>query len=810
MAQVNEFCLCVLLPFLPIIHVVVTAVSRRGAAAKIMNMNKLNSVQVIKASIAFRAKYRLDLSMPTPTIKHYSPALAVPHPKNRGGDPVKSIRTMQLSGDIVRDGCDPIEANSNAVAVEQNPNIRSDESFQALFEKKIIVDPDMTPKIMNINAVIGTLAHSHLNCTMRNMSAGTRGCECAPAVAGEEKKPCCCNNKPILDEHGCYSLELVKECDGDWWSLIQEGIAWETLTHVMDIEEPEGAIIIAIALNKKNEASMKTSHTEIMNTLVGLCKPSPDDMDGKVPFVPVRDKMIEYYGAAVDHPDLVHAFQVVMDAGGHDSPHMADLHEFTNVYVNPKLRKLRFEAYGVVSPYPVEFPRLKNASLKWAWKQTPKRGWCDLPISISHRFSGNLSMYKLMREIEETFASLNKSVSTVVEKTDKKKTKWLSETEIGVITKVFAVPRKDVRGTSVSDQENELRKECAELVANKMVLLTHPDTDKLRKFADQIPAHNGLLCGVQQNLQDPAFIDKAMAPPKSEKSDASTAVESLVPKVIKLDAEGNPISTHEVAKGDKAEDAVVEVIDCAKWAALQEKGRSVIQAKALVCSSACVLKQQQHEVPVAVIRKAGKVIVKASADIPIGQLRIPLGLQHMTSLVAVAAHDEGFTLHPHAVPVEVSWHVSEKERAAGVEQENHKMVLKVLPEFNVPRAQKDGTMVLQWTPQHSADYFWLIKRQDTENSEWNCEIHMREVTQVLAVPPVTDSAWKAEALTETFSIKMPHIVNTERIPADKEVMLRWQVLMKPKAQAKTRTWVDAVQRGEKKRQKTQEQAKEGP
>ena len=68
-----------------------------------------------------------------------------------------------------------------------------------------------------------------------------------------------------------------------------------------------------------------------------------------------------------------------MDAGGHDSLHMADLHEFTKVYVNPKLRNMRFEAYGVISDYPVPFPRIKNACLKWAWKQPPKRGWCELP-----------------------------------------------------------------------------------------------------------------------------------------------------------------------------------------------------------------------------------------------------------------------------------------------------------------------------------------------------------------------------------------------------------------------------------------------
>ena len=174
---------------------------------------------------------------------------------------------------------------------------------------------------------------------------------------------------------------------------------------------------------------MKTSHTEIMNTLVGLCKPEPHDVSGKVPFETVRDRMIELYDAAVDHEAFYHAFRVVLDAGGHDSPHMQDLHEFTKVYVNPKLRKMRWEAYAVISDYPLEFPRLKGASLKWAWKQTPKRGWCDLPPSIAHRLARKspYEMVDLMKMIESAFMYLNKVASTVVEASDqKKKTKWLS------------------------------------------------------------------------------------------------------------------------------------------------------------------------------------------------------------------------------------------------------------------------------------------------------------------------------------------------------------------------------------------------
>ena len=47
----------------------------------------------------------------------------VPHPRNRSGDPVKSLRTMQLNGTVAKEGYDPVEANSNGVAVEQKPAV---------------------------------------------------------------------------------------------------------------------------------------------------------------------------------------------------------------------------------------------------------------------------------------------------------------------------------------------------------------------------------------------------------------------------------------------------------------------------------------------------------------------------------------------------------------------------------------------------------------------------------------------------------------------------------------------------------------
>ena len=763
-------------------------------------MSKLSTVQVIKMSIAFRAKYRLEQG-PTPTLKYYTPALAVPHPKNRGGDAVRSIRTIELSGDITRDGCDPIEANANAVAVEANPNARVGATFQAFFEKQIVADPDMAAKVMNITALIGTLSHGHLNCSLRNIQGGMRGCECPSTVVETQGQTACrCKNKPILGEKGCYSLDLVREHDAAWADIIQGGISWEMLSYKMDVEEPEAAMAISVALNKKNEASMKTSHTEMMNTLVGLCKPSPQDLEGKVPFGPVRDKLVEFYGCAVDHPDLLHAFRVVMDAGGHDSPHMADLQEFTTIYVNPKVRKMRFEAYAVVSGYPIELPRVKNASLKWAWKQTPKRGWCELPISIAHRFTGTFSMFSLVREIEEAFGFLAKAVSTVVEARDQKsKTKWVSEVEIDIMTKLFAVPKKDDRGASVSEQEAALRKECAILLAKKAVHSTYPRTQALFEFSQMIPALNSLLHQVKQYVTDAEFIRAAREP----KIEESTVVESLVPKVIQLDRDGNPISRHEVLTVGKKEDA--EVIDCAPWLGAQGGSRMIGQAKALAFSSVCVMKQRQDVVGIAVIRKGTKLSVKATRTIEIGALRVPLGLKSVSSLVAVAAHDEGVTLHPHAVAASVSWPVSEKEKSAGVEHEAHTVELKAQPDVNLPKPSKDGAKHLQWAPQHSADYFWLIRRQDKEADEWNCQVQLRDATHVVAVPHVEKPAWKADALTETYSLRVPHIVNTARIKPDQEVILRWQVVAKQKRADKGVTWVDEVSKSERKRAKSKVQ-----
>ena len=78
----------------------------------------MTDTQMIKKSIIWRAKYRLEQG-PRPTYRVLSPQIVVPHPRNQGGDLVKSLRTKELSRTVLVDGCDPLEACSNAVAVQE-------------------------------------------------------------------------------------------------------------------------------------------------------------------------------------------------------------------------------------------------------------------------------------------------------------------------------------------------------------------------------------------------------------------------------------------------------------------------------------------------------------------------------------------------------------------------------------------------------------------------------------------------------------------------------------------------------------------
>ena len=148
-----------------------------------------NNTMIIKKSCALIAKYKKDAST------RINPLKIVPHPLNRAGDTVKVRRCRNLTCDIARDGCDVIEAEQNAVVIQQPPNAEAvdiiakanvcNPDYDAHFGENALQGNDMCIKY-GTPIEGGSVSHSHLNVTLRNVQTGKVGCECprTPVVAG--------------------------------------------------------------------------------------------------------------------------------------------------------------------------------------------------------------------------------------------------------------------------------------------------------------------------------------------------------------------------------------------------------------------------------------------------------------------------------------------------------------------------------------------------------------------------------------------------------------------------------------------------
>ena len=170
-----------------------------------------NHTMIIKKSCAWRAKYEEDAST------RITPLQIVPHPLNRAGDTVKVRRCRNLTCDIARDGFDVIEAEQNAVVIQQPPNAEAvdiiakanvcNPDYDAHFAEGVLDSNDMCVRY-GTPIEGGSVSHSHLNVTLRNVQTKRVGCECnrTPVVTGGVQVDCTCGNACICDDTGSYSM----------------------------------------------------------------------------------------------------------------------------------------------------------------------------------------------------------------------------------------------------------------------------------------------------------------------------------------------------------------------------------------------------------------------------------------------------------------------------------------------------------------------------------------------------------------------------------------------------------------------------
>ena len=118
-------------------------------------------------------------------------------------------------------------------------------------------------------------------------------------------------------------------------------------------------------------------------------------------------------------------------------------------------------------------------------------------------------------------------------------------------------------------------------MATKLVLLTKTDAVGFVPLPLEPPADNPLLLLAARSYENRDVIRRTLNPIHGcgVAGASSTVVESLVPKVIRLDAEGVPVTEHETASVAKVVD--VEVIDWQRWKGSQITAQTITNAMSL-------------------------------------------------------------------------------------------------------------------------------------------------------------------------------------------------------------------------------------
>ena len=477
---------------------------------------------------------------------------------------------------------------------------------------------------------------------------------------------------------------------------------------------------------------------------------------------------------------------------------MKDLQEFTAVYVNPKVRNMTLCAYAVVAPYPTDFPIIKNACIKWAWKQPTKKGWCQVPPSISHRLcdESKYGMRGFMLQLEWAMLALSKFASTVVEDL-KTKTKWIAEVEISIITRAFAAPNSQ-DGNTFEQHEDELSEQCAAFIATK--LLFWADQPGFEGHIKSLPSNTKLMGRVHEHVSN---LDVQRGETNKKKQESAVA-ETLTPKVILMDRDGRPVSGHETMV--TKQQVAVDTIAWSTWAEKQTQRNDKDMAKLMLMLAMGMLHDHATTtIPISCVKSGSAIKAFATRTIEAGELVVPLLFKHQSSMVTVG---EGVNVHPKAVCAVVSWAVtpSDADREAGREgeSENRTVPVHVQPELKLPTKGEKGW---DWTLSDAVHPYWFIKRTDKDDSEANAHLVYQDMTHVQQcyLEPLSSAVAALAPATEPFSASQPFIVNMQKIVAGGKVILKWtQPPAKSRNPAPEANAFDQIAQSDKKKRRAME------
>ena len=260
-----------------------------------------NPLQKAKMAAAFRTKYRKhDESV------HLPPWMLGAHPFNRNKIGLNGERCEQLFVDVFQ-RYDRSEANHDCVCVEEKPGgnaifVHNKESISRSMGKLAALTVEKID--------YGTIGHSHVNQLLKNIPGR--------AIATHK------DAEQAVDSDGRLNISLVRALDPPLAEDCMSGLRWEVLSWRMEEEEPEAVSYIQSFLNEKNNVAMVEHEMQALSCLANLCSRATSgggSLNLAAIEVGVRNAG---WSALADFAQFKNVFELVIDLGADNGPHMED------------------------------------------------------------------------------------------------------------------------------------------------------------------------------------------------------------------------------------------------------------------------------------------------------------------------------------------------------------------------------------------------------------------------------------------------------------------------------------------------------
>ena len=435
----------------------------------------------------------------------------------------------------------------------------------------------------------------------------------------------------------------------------------------------------------------------------------------------VREKMPEF----TSDKNFIDLYAFVVDLGGAQSTFLQDLKSFHQRFVNPKLRRVRLDAFATANALPIEMPHLKVASLKYVY----------VDAKLSHGYCVSVSL-KAMKTLAGT--AEGRAASAVAEQ----------------ILRFFHVDCNEVckkqDGAFVIKFLGNLDKDIFGKLMN-----TEPPVSAEAAVRGCGASYHKRLLRAAAGAKVPEYCFGTLEPTASAVVEARTA---LQPQIIEYDGRGCPLS-----KQEEQSSGVHEVYGWSKFM----QTSCVVDSMSETCLKTLILAHlHMLHLKLPPITEAHLKMVKG--DIRGEGVRV----------VAVSAMEQG-TLRMAPIVIggaclarlakeTAAPHLKVRVTRGGETSEWCLTGVATLPTASAV-AEKGGVVTQHsWKPVHLPWPLWYVKRVSDVN-EANCVFEEMDSRSVSTF----DQKGRGEPFAENCDVVVPVLVNTKALAAGDELRVLW-------------------------------------